>query len=421
LYNLNKRGFSSMAVANEIYQKMTGPGASVIRKMFEEGAKLKKIYGDDNVFDFSIGNPDLEPVEAVENAILEVANDRTKGRHGYMPNAGYPEVRQAMADKTNFEQNLSGNPGTGLGEALTGKHVIMGCGAAGALNAVFKAILNAGDEVLVPIPYFVEYGHYVNNQGGTLKMITATDDLSIDISAVKNLLNKKTAAIIINSPNNPSGKIYTEENMNDLVAVLNEHGKKTGRFPYIILDEPYRAICYNGKKPVSMFPLYSESIVVTSFAKNLSLPGERLGYIAVNPACQDADVLVNACIFSTRILGYVNAPAMFQKVAAKCWNCEVDYSSYINRMKQISKVVNESGIEYIEPEGTFYLFCKVPMNAKGTNDDFEFCNHLKKYNILVAPGTGFGCPGYFRISYCVSEKTILNSARAFKKAVTDWK
>ena len=409
-----------MAVANDIYKKMTGPGASVIRKMFEEGAQLKKIYGEDKVFDFSIGNPDLEPVQAVEQAVLEVANDRTKGRHGYMPNAGYTEVRQAMAEKTNFEQNLSGKPGTGLGEALTAKHVVMACGAAGALNSVFKAILNTGDEVLVPVPYFVEYGHYVSNHGGKLRTLTATDDLSIDITAVKNSLNEKTAAIIINSPNNPSGKIYTKENMSDLVNILNEHGKKTGRYPYIILDEPYRAICYNGKKPVSMFPLYSESIVVTSFAKNLSLPGERLGYIAVNPACKDVEILVNACIFSTRILGYVNAPAMFQKVAAKCWNCDVDYSSYINRMKEITKAVSNAGIEYIEPEGTFYLFCKVPNNKSGKKDDFEFCNHLKKYNILVAPGTGFGCPGYFRIAYCVSEKTIRNSAGAFKKAVEDW-
>ncbi|HZK20152.1 MAG TPA: pyridoxal phosphate-dependent aminotransferase [Treponemataceae bacterium] len=411
-----------MAVAKKIYEKMTGPGASVIRKMFEEGAALKKQYGEDKVFDFSIGNPDLEPVTKIEDEIANVAKDRTKGRHGYMPNAGYIEARTAMAEKTNLEQHLNGKPGSGVGEKLNADYIVMSCGAAGALNTVFKAILNEGDEVLVPVPYFVEYGHYVHNHGGTLKTISATEDLSVNVKEVASMLNPKTTAIIINSPNNPSGKIYTKENMRALVTVLNAHGEKTGRLPYIILDEPYRAICYNGKKPVSMFHLYSESIVVTSFAKNLSLAGERIGYIAVNPTCQDAASLVNACIFSTRILGYVNAPAFFQKVVAKSWNTNVNYISYENRMKHITEAVTGAGIEYIEPEGAFYLFCKVPpkKNVANPYDDFAFCDHLKKYNILVAPGTGFGCPGFFRISYCVSEKTILNCALPLKKAVQEW-
>lgn len=400
-----------MPIANYIRETMNSKGASVIRKMFEEGAQLKAQFGEDNVFDFSIGNPDLEPPKEVTDYIQKVANEETKGCHGYMPNAGYMSTRQAMADKVAQEQGCE----------ITGKHVVMSVGAAAALNVVFKSILTEGDEVVVPCPYFAEYNHYVNNYHGKLIPIPAKDDMSLDIEAIARSLSPKTAAVLINSPNNPSGKIYSEEQIKDLAHILRVHGEKVGRMPYLICDEPYRAITYGGRKVAPVFPVYDSAVIVSSFAKNLSLPGERIGYIATNPKAADADEFIAACIFSTRILGYVNAPAFFQRVVEKTWNAPADYSSYEKRCEQISKVVYDAGIEYITPEGAFYLFCKVPARkTEGATDDFTFCNHLKKYNILCAPGTGFGCPGHFRISYCVAEKTILNSAAAFKKAMLDW-
>lgn len=408
-----------MAVAKQIKETMNSKGASVIRKMFEEGAVLKAKYGADKVFDFSIGNPDLEPPKEVLEAIQEVATDTTKGSHGYMPNAGYTEVRKAMADKTNWEQYGDLVPEE---KKVTGEQVVMAVGAAGALNALFKAIINSGDEVLVPVPFFAEYGHYCRNHGGTLVPVQSRPDLSIDPVAFEKALTEKTAAVLICSPNNPSGKIYSEENIGELVAVLEKHGKKTGRKPYLICDEPYRAITYKGKKVASVFPVYNEAVIVSSFAKNLSLPGERVGYIAVNPLCPDWAELVAACIFCTRVLGYVNSPAFFQKVVAKSWKAKVDYSAYTGRMEQISSVVKAAGLEFVEPEGAFYLFVKAPLRSgESVADDFAFTDHLKKYNILCAPGTGFGCPGYFRMAYCVSESTILNCGTSLKDAVQSYK
>lgn len=406
-----------MPVASYIKETMNSKGASVIRKMFEEGAVLRKKYGDDKVFDFSIGNPDLEPPKEVCDAVKEIAADETKGRHGYMPNAGYPEARSAMAEKVSLEQGLCGS------DALTFENVVMSVGAASALTTVFRTILNPMDEVIVPAPFFAEYGHYVRNFQGKLVPVMTKSDFSLDIDAIENAMNERTAAVLINSPNNPSGKIYSDEEIENLSKAMNRHAEKTGRKPYLICDEPYRAIVYNGKKVSAAFKYYDEAVVVSSFAKNLSLPGERIGYIAVNPKAADAKEFIAACIFCTRTLGYVNAPAFFQKVVAKAWNADVDYSSYAKRCEQIKSVVKNAGIEFNNPDGAFYLFCKVPAkkdNPDAKRDDFEFCDHLKKYCILTAPGTGFGCPGYFRISYCVSEKTILNSEEAFKEAVKNW-
>ena len=392
-------------IARNMKSILENPANGVIRKMFEEGALLKKKYGEDNVYDFSIGNPDLDPPSEVVEAIEEIAADTSPMCHGYMPNPGYMQARQAMAEKTSLEQ----------GTAVPADCVIMSVGAAGAMNCVFKALLNVGDEVIVPAPYFAEYVHYCANHGGTLRPVPTKNDFSLDTDAIKAALTEKTAAVIINSPNNPTGRIYSREEIQALSAVLTAHGEKTGRYPYIVCDEPYRAITYGGKKVAPVFPEYRQAVLVTSFAKNLSVPGERIGYIAVNPASDDASEMVAACILATRILGFVNAPAFFQKVIARSWNARCDYSLYEKRCREIMEIMDYAGLQYAKPEGAFYLFVKVPEGWNG--DDMAFTEHLKKFNILCAPGTGFGGKGWFRISYCVAEKTILNSKEAFYKAI----
>ena len=364
-------------IARNMKSILENPANGVIRKMFEEGALLKKKYGEDNVYDFSIGNPDLDPPSEVVEAIEEIAADTSPMCHGYMPNPGYMQARQAMAEKTSLEQ----------GTAVPADCVIMSVGAAGAMNCVFKALLNVGDEVIVPAPYFAEYGHYCANHGGTRRPVPTTNDFSLDIDAIKAALTEKTAAVIINSPNNPTGRIYSREEIQALSAVLTAHGEKTGRYPYIVCDEPYRAITYGGKKVAPVFPEYRQAVVVTSFAKNLSVPGERIGYIAVNPASDDASEMVAACILATRILGFVNAPAFFQKVIARSWNARCDYSLYEKRCREIMEIMDYAGLQYAKPEGAFYLFVKVPEGWNG--DDMAFTEHLKKFNILSTPGTGF--------------------------------
>ncbi len=409
-----------MPIAKHIQETMNSKGAGVIRAMFEAGIELKKKYGAENVYDFSLGNPDLEPPKEVSDAIKELANTSAIGQHSYMPNAGYIDARRAMAKKVSKEQGLNDN------EALNESHTILTVGAAGALNVVFKAILNPGDTVLVPTPFFPEYAHYIKNHGGTLIPIMSNDDLSIHVEDFEKALQEHSvAAILLNSPNNPSGKIYTDENISSLIETVQNHGLKTGHYPFIICDEPYREITFNKKIVPAIFPKYKNTIVVSSFAKNLSLPGERIGYIAINPCCQESNEVIAACTFTNRILGYVNAPAFFQKVVAKAWDAKVDYSLYEKRCSMISNIIKNAQIDFVEPEGAFYLFCKVPAPTKDThkkfiNDDFAFCDHLKKFKILVAPGAGFGSPGWFRIAYCVSEQTIISAENAFIEAKACW-
>lgn len=404
-----------MPVAPHILQKIEG--SSFIRKMFEEGIALKKQFGENNVFDFSIGNPDLEPPKKILDTIKEVANSIDKGRHGYMPNPGFVETRQAIAKKVSLEQEME----------IPFQNTVMSVGAAGALNTVFKSILSPNDEIIVPAPFFAEYTRYAENHGGVLVPVPTKPDFSLDVEAIKARLSNKTAAVLINSPNNPTGKIYTESDIDLLSNALNEHGKKTGRFPYLIADEPYRKIVYGNKKVVPIFKFYDSSVVVSSFAKDLSLPGERLGYIAVSPKCPDAEDFIGACIFCTRTLGYVNAPGFFQRVIANAWDAEADYSSYAERKDALTDALDAAGIEYAEPEGAFYLFCKVPAPKKAENaikdgqtSDGAFCDFLKKYCILGVPGTGFGCSGYIRLAYCVSLDSIKNSKQAFVKALKEW-
>lgn len=397
--------YNIFMVSKKIFDFVNSPSSGVIRKMFEEGALLKAKFGEDKVYDFSLGNPDLDPPQKVVDAIKQVAAEEKHLCHGYMPNAGFKEARQAMADKTAKEQEI---------DSIDFSNVVMTVGAAGALNVIFKALLNDNDEVIVPCPYFTEYDHYIQNHGGKIVRVKTKADFGLDPSQIENALTDKTAAVLINSPNNPSGRIYSDDEILEVINVLNKHAEKSGRNVYLICDEPYRAITY-GKKVASVFPKYEYSIVATSFAKNLSLPGERIGYICVNPSCPEAKDFIANAIFVTRTLGYVNAPSFFQKVITRAWNSECDYSLYEKRKNELIEVMKYAGLQYAQPEGAFYLFVKVP---DGWNDDdMAFANHLKKFNILCAPGCAFGGKGWFRIAYCVSEATIINSKEAFKKAV----
>jgi len=401
-----------MPIADNIRNALVS--SSMIRKMFEEGIQLKKRHGTDKVFDFSLGNPDIEPPKAFHDLFVKLANDDEKGSHGYMPNAGFLHVREALSKKVCKEHNVK----------IDGSSVVMAAGAAGGLNAVLKTICNPGDEVIVSRPFFMEYRPYTANHGAVLTEVDSLDNFDLDITAIGRALNEKTTAVIINSPNNPTGKIYSEKSLASLSTVLKEHGKKTGRFPYLVSDEPYREIAYICEVP-PVLSCYPESIVVSSYSKSLSLPGERIGFIAVNPDISNKDDLVNGLIYSTRILGFVNASALMQRIVGSLTEERVDVSIYARRRDAFMKVLDEAGIKYAQPEGAFYMFCKVPERGNrgqglGDNDDKAFVDHLKNYLILGVPGSGFGKQGWLRFAYCVDEKIIKGSAPAFKAAVESW-
>lgn len=380
--------------------------ASWIRKMFEEGARLKREHGADKVFDFSLGNPNVEPVEELKKAMIQAASDRTPGVHGYMPNAGYPDVRAAVAAK------ISEDEGIALNERL----IVMTCGAGGALNVVLKTILNPGDEVVIPKPYFVEYSFYVDNHGGSAVTVDSLKDFSLDLGAIEAAITAKTAAVLVNSPNNPTGRVYPQSQILELGQMLERKSKEYCRPIVLISDEPYRAIIYDGATVPSILKSYSNSIVVTSFSKDLSIPGERLGYIAVCPDMEDLDATIEGLVLSNRILGYVNAPALMQRAVKTCLRNVVDVSIYKRRRDRLYNALIEYGYECEKPEGAFYLFPRSPIP-----NDVEFVAMLQKKLVLTVPGTGFGAPGYFRIAYCVSDSTIEGSLKGFKQAIDELK
>ncbi|MDR0315748.1 MAG: pyridoxal phosphate-dependent aminotransferase [Treponema sp.] len=392
--------------------------SSMIRKMFEEGGLLKKQHGADKVFDFSLGNPDIDPPPAFHEIFVKLAQEDKKGSHGYMPNAGFPNVREALAQKASREHQV----------AIDGSHIVMAVGAAGGLNTVFKTICNPGDEVIVTRPYFMEYRSYTANHGAKLVEVEALPDFNLNIDAIAAALSPQTAAVLINSPNNPTGKVYPADTIAALGALLREHGAKTGRLPYLVSDEPYREIAYNVEVP-PILSAYSESIVVNSYSKSLSLPGERIGYIAVSPGISDKDDVMNGLIYATRILGYVNAPALMQRIVAELTAARVDVAIYARRRDAFMAILDRAGIKYAAPEGAFYLFCQVPQQRKPVpatdaapqaGDDIAFVNHLKQHLILGVPGSGFGKPGWLRFAYCIDEKIIRNAGDAFKQAMESW-
>jgi aspartate aminotransferase len=328
-----------------------------------------------------------------------------------MPNAGYPDVREALAKKASREHHVS----------IDGSHIVMAVGAAGALNTVFKTICDPGDEVIVSRPYFMEYRSYTSNHGAKLVEADSLPDFNLDIDAIGSCLSPKTAAVLINSPHNPTGRIYPAGTIADLAALLRAHGEKTGRLPYLVSDEPYREIAYNGEVP-PVLSAYSESIVASSYSKSLSLPGERIGYIAVGPEIGGRADLMNGLIYSTRILGYVNAPALMQRIVAELTEAAVDVGIYARRRNAFTAILDEAGIEYAKPEGAFYLFCKVPISKEGRDDsgDGAFVNHRKQHLILGVPGAGFGKPGWLRFAYCIDENIIRAAGDAFKRAMEGW-
>jgi aspartate aminotransferase len=384
--------------------------SSMIRKMFEEGIQLKKQHGAGKVFDFSLGNPDIEPPKAFHDVFVKLATEDEKGSHAYMPNAGYPHVREALAGKVSREHNVE----------IDGSHVIMASGAAGGLNTVFKTICNPGDEIIVPRPFFMEYRAYASNSGAKLIEIDTLDNFNPDLKAIAAALNEKTAAVLINSPNNPTGKVYPASVLTELSAILSEHGKKTGRVSYLVSDEPYREITYGIEVPPFLC-CYDESIVISSYSKNLSLPGERIGYIAVNPKISAKEDVLNGLTYCARVLGFVNAPALMQRIVAQLTEARVDVSIYERRRSAFMKVLDEAGIKYAPAEGAFYLFCKVPKKKNGEEAaDSSFVEHLKKYLILGVPGSSFGKSGWLRFAYCVDEKIIKASGGAFKEAIKNW-
>ncbi len=375
--------------------------SSWIRKMFEEGAKLKAKHGTDNVFDFSLGNPDLMPPPEFDECLLRIARESAPGAHSYMPNGGYLWVREAVAARMSSEQ----------GVPVNGADMLMTCGAAGALNVTLKALLNPGEEVILLAPYFVEYNFYVDNHGGTSRVVATDKNFNLDFEALQEALSENTKAIIINSPNNPTGQIYSRQDLETLGKLLDEAQKRFGTSIYLIADEPYRKIVFKGHTVPSIFQSYRNSIVLSSYSKDLSLPGERIGYMAVHPEIEDKGSLLNAMTLANRILGFVNAPALMQKVVAELQDVSVDCTIYERRRDIFCDILDQAGYDFLHPKGAFYLFPKAPIE-----DDVRFCAILQENMILAVPGRGFGAPGYFRLAFCTDEKIIKGSAEGFTRA-----
>ena len=391
-----------MSISQKI--KIATSSSSMIRKMFEEGAILKQKFGADKVYDFSLGNPNVDPPKDFEEELIKIAREVIPYKHGYMPNAGYPETRQAIAAKINRTSGLN----------LSGDHVIMSCGAGGALNVILKALLDPADEVIVPVPFFMEYTPYVENYGGVVRRVKTRDDFSLDIAAMEAAVNEKTKALIINSPNNPTGKVYSKENIADLSLMLKKKSAELKRTIYLISDEPYREIVYDNVDVPNILAAYKNSIIAYSYSKTLSLPGERIGYIAVNPEIEAAAELIGALILCTRICGFVNAPALMQRIVARLQDTTVEVDVYKRKRDLLCAGLAAAGYKFEKPQGAFYLFPRSPIP-----DDAAFVQMLLKKNILVVPGSAFGSPGYFRIAYCVDDATIINSIAGFAEAIKE--
>ena len=389
-----------MSISNKM--RTFAETSSWIRKMFEEGAKMKTRFGAENVFDFSLGNPDVPPPPEFTTVIKEIVADQSPGVHAYMPNGGYPWVRESLAARLSVEQGVT----------VTFADMLMTCGAAGAINIVMKSLLNPGDEVILLAPYFVEYNFYVDNHGGVSKVVATDQEFNLDLAAIEAAITTRTKAIFINSPNNPTGQIYSQESMNALGRLLDAAGKRLGTTIYLIADEPYRKIVFDDHVVASVFLATRNSIVLSSYSKELSLPGERIGYLAVHPEIEDKAALLGALTLANRILGFVNAPALMQRVVARLQDTSVDSSIYTRRRELFCTILSEAGYEFVPPKGAFYIFPKSPIA-----DDVAFCAILQEHKILAVPGCGFGAPGHFRLAFCISDDVIRRSAEPFQKAM----
>jgi aspartate aminotransferase len=388
--------------------KVLVDNSSVIRAMFEEGKRLSEIYGEENVFDFSIGNPNVEPPQNIKKAITDILSEEEPNLvHGYMNNSGYEDVRENIADYMNKKNGVN----------ITSNNIIMTCGAAGGLNIILKSILNPEDEVISFAPFFGEYLNYVNNYDGKLVIVKTEDGtFQPDVNAFEKEINERTKAIIINSPNNPTGVIYSEESIKNIARILEKKEKEYGTSIYLISDEPYREIVYDDIEVPFILKYYKNTFIGYSYSKSLSLPGERIGYIAVNGDMDEFEDVISSLNVANRILGFVNAPSLFQRVIGRTLGAEVDVNIYKRNRDLLYNHLISLGFKCIKPKGAFYLFPKALIE-----DDKKFAQIAKKYNILVVPGTAFGCPGYFRLSYCIGYEKIEKSLAAFTKLAKECK
>lgn len=388
-----------MAIATKIAGYISR--SSWIRKMFEEGEKLRQQYGSDNVYDFTLGNPDVEPPAAFGEALRQLANHPLPGMHRYMNNAGYPETRAAVADKLSRDAGL----------AVTAGQVVMTCGAGGALNVVLKTILNPGEEVIILAPFFVEYKFYIDNHGGVpVEVWTDRETFRLDLAAIEAAITPKTRAIIINTPNNPTGVIYRADELAALGELVKRVQQRTSHQIYVISDEPYARLAYDGQQVPNVFPLIENSVIVTSHSKDLALPGERIGYLAVNPRMATADQFIEGAVFCNRTLGFVNAPALMQRLVAGLQDSSVDTAAYQQKRDLLYANLTRLGFKMVKPDGAFYLFPQSPLK-----DDVAFVTLAQQQRILLVPGSGFGAPGYFRIAYCVDQAMIERSLPAWER------
>lgn len=393
-----------MTVAKKIHEYVTQ--ASWIRKMFEEGVILKKQYGVENVFDFTLGNPNVPPPEEFRQILQEIATEDTPGVHGYMSNAGYDDTREAVAAYIRKDQGVN----------ITKEQVIMTCGAAGALNVALKVILDPDDEVIVPSPFFMEYRFYIDNANGKMILVPTKEDFSLDVDAIKQAITKKTKVVLLNSPNNPTGKVYDAVSINSLAEVLAEKNRKFGHTIYLMADEPYREIVFDGIKVPSILGAYPHSISASSYSKTLSIPGERIGYLAINPDISDYKELMDGLMLYNRVLGFVNAPAIMQRIIMRMQGIHVDVEQYRSKRDLLCDGLISCGYKVEKPDATFYLFTKAPIE-----DDVEFVRALQKRRILAVPGRGFGGPGYIRIAFCVDDATITNAMDGFADTIKEYR
>ncbi len=379
--------------------------ASWIRRMFEEGAAMTARLGAENVYDFTLGNPVIDPPEAFRRELRRLAENPISGMHRYMNNAGYDFTRQAVAD---FLVEQSGAP-------VTAAQVVMTCGAGAAVNVVLKTILNPGEEVIILAPFFVEYRFYIDNHGGsTVEVWTDRDTFQPDVRAIEAAIGPNTRAVLINSPNNPTGVVYPAETLEAIGQMLERKQAELGRTIYVISDEPYARLAYDGQAVPAVFRHIRNSILVTSHSKDLALPGERIGYLAANPAMDDCSLFIEGAVFCNRTLGFVNAPALMQRLVAGLQHESVDIAAYQAKRDLIYGHLTGLGFRMVKPGGGFFLFPHSPLA-----DDVTFVRMALEHNILLVPGSGFGAPGFFRIAYCVSDEVIRRSLPAWERLAKD--
>ena len=390
------------------YMNEKASGSSAIRKMFEEGKELAAKYGKENVYDYSLGNPIVYPPVEVNEAIERILSEYKPGEiHGYMNNSGYEDVRETLAAYENRTKGVQ----------VEAKHLLMTCGAAGGLNVAFKTMLDPGDEVVTFAPYFTEYNNYTGNVGAVLKIVPAdTTTFQPDLDGLEATITAKTKIVLINSPNNPSGVVYKASYIEGIAAILEKKQEEYGHSIVLISDEPYREIYYTEEPIPYILNYYRNSMVIYSYSKSLSLPGERIGYITVHPEIEDVEQLMVALNVGNRILGFVNAPSLFQRVAAAVAGKTVDIEFYRRNRDALYTFMKEQGFEIVDPDGTFYLFVKAPIE-----DEVAFCNKAKAYNLLIVPARGFGCPGYFRMSYCIPYENVINSFDAIRQLMENYR